>query len=175
MLDVKYVNEGTEPMMLIDNGAPKLIVSFTRLEGYLQDAKISQKKIKRENCARRFRMGQTVYLSDTRVTFPIVMKTEDKDYVKRNLVANLINLDEVNFLCGKETNKGWKTKVDMKEHKLEFRDQDKVVELWESEGCHKLAKLEEVGNWFDDESVYLVEKEEDVVSSEMLWRGYIRY
>ena len=106
MLDVKYVNEGTERMMLIDNGAPKSMVSFTRLEGYLQDAKISQEEIKRENCARRFRMGLTVYLSDTRVTFPIVMKTEDKDYVKRNLVANLINSDEVNFLGGKQTIKG---------------------------------------------------------------------
>ena len=74
-------------------------------------------------------MVQTVYISDTEVTFPIVMKTKDNDYVKRNLVANLIILDEVNFLCGKETNKGWKTKVDMKEHELEFRDQDKVVEL----------------------------------------------
>ena len=73
--------------------------------------------------------GKTVYLSDTEITFPIVMKTEDKDYVKRNLVANLINSDEVNFLGGKQTIKGQKTKVDVEEDKLEFRDQDKVEEL----------------------------------------------
>ena len=27
VIDVKYVNDGTDRMMLIDNGAPKLIVS----------------------------------------------------------------------------------------------------------------------------------------------------
>ena len=55
-------------------------------------------------------MGKTVYLSNTEVTFPIVMKTEDKDYVNSNVTASIINADEVNFLCGKETTKGWKTK-----------------------------------------------------------------
>ena len=79
MLDVKYVNEGTEPMMLIDNGAPKLIVSFTRLEGYLQDAKISKENVERRNCAKRFRMGKTIYISDTEVTFSVVMMIADKD------------------------------------------------------------------------------------------------
>ena len=41
--------------------------------------------------------------------------------MKRYVEAiNAINADEVNFLWGKETIEGWKTKVDMKDNKLEF-------------------------------------------------------
>ena len=42
-----------------------------------------------------------VCLSNTEITFPIVLKTEDKDYVKRDVAASVINVDEVNFLCRK--------------------------------------------------------------------------
>ena len=83
MIDVKYVNDGTDRMMLIDNGAPKLIVSFRWLNGYLKDANFSEEDVKKTACTRKFRMGKTVYLSDTEVTFPVVLKTEDRDYVKR--------------------------------------------------------------------------------------------
>ena len=73
-------------------------------------------------------MGKTVYFSDSEVTFPIVLKTEDRDYVKRDVTASIIHADEVNFLFGKEARKGWKTKVDLEDDKLEFKGQDKVIE-----------------------------------------------
>ena len=41
------------------------------------------------------------------------MKTEKNDYIKKSVMANVIDSDEVNFLCGKETAKGWKIEVDM--------------------------------------------------------------
>ena len=74
VIDVKYVNEGTDRMMLIDNGALKSIVSYRWLNGYLKNAKVSEEDVKKKSCARKFRMGKTVYLSDTEVTFPIVLK-----------------------------------------------------------------------------------------------------
>ena len=40
------------------------------------------------------------------------MKTDADNFVKREVVANVIITYEVNFLCGKETIKEWKTKVD---------------------------------------------------------------
>ena len=52
----------------------------------------------------------------------------------KSVIANVINSDEVNFLCGKEAIKGWKTKVDMEDDRLEFKEQDKVVELRKLEG-----------------------------------------
>ena len=57
VIDVKYVNDGTDRMMLIDNGAPKLIVSSRWLNGYLQDAKVSEEDNKKNSCARKFRIG----------------------------------------------------------------------------------------------------------------------
>ena len=81
------------------------------------------------------------------------MKTEDEDYVKKNVTANVINSEEVNFLCGRETTKGWKIKVDMEDDKLEFKEQDKNMKIEESGGGHQLVKLEKVGNYFDEESV----------------------
>ena len=96
-------------MMLITNGAPNSMVSSRWLNGYLKDAKISEEDVKKNACARKFRMGKTVYLSNTEFTFPVVLKTEDRDYVKRDVTASVINADEINFLCRKETTKGWKT------------------------------------------------------------------
>ena len=60
-------------------------------------------------------------MSEVEVAFPIVLKTDEQDFVRREIVANVINLDEVNFLCGKETIKEWKTKVDFGEDKLELK------------------------------------------------------
>ena len=93
VIDVKYVNEGQERMMLIDSGVPKSIVSSRWFEGYLKDAKVDEKDVKRKDCTKRFRMGKTVYLSKTEVNFPIVMKTENEDYVKKRVTANVINSD----------------------------------------------------------------------------------
>ena len=70
-------------------------------------------------CMRRFRFGENIYINKKEVTFPIVMKTDVDAFVKREVVANVINSDEVNFLCGKETLKDWKTMVNMEEDKLE--------------------------------------------------------
>ena len=67
----------------------------------------------------------------------------------------------MNFLCGKETIKKWKNKVDFEDYKLEFKDQEKNMNLADSDGGH-LVKLELVGTWKDYKSVYLVKNEEDV-------------
>ena len=62
IVDVRYVNARAERMMLIDSGAPKSIVSSRWLEGYLRDGKVSNEDVKKGTCARRFRLGKTVYL-----------------------------------------------------------------------------------------------------------------
>ena len=125
---------------------------------------MSGEDVKKKGCARRFRMGKTVYLSKEEVTFLIVMKTNEDDFLKREVVASIINSDEVNFLCGKETLKNWKIMVDMEENKLEFKQQQKSVDLMDSDGVHHLAKLEKAVKWINDEAVYLVQNEEDISS-----------
>ena len=98
------------------------------------------------------------------------MKTENDDPVKKSVTANVINTDEVNFLCGRETTKGWKIKVDMEEDKLEFKEQGKIVKLKEWEGGHLLVKLEQVGNDFDEESVNFLKEEDDAMVCESTLR-----
>ena len=47
-------------------------------------------------------MGETTYLSEVEIIFPIVLKTDSGDYIKRELTANFIDADRVNFLLGRE-------------------------------------------------------------------------
>ena len=94
------------------------------------------------------------------------MKTENDDYVKKSVMANVINADEVNFLCGRETTKGWKNKVDMEEDKKELKEQGQIVKLKESEGGHQLVKFEQVTIDFDEESINFLKEEDDAVVSE---------
>ena len=100
MIDVKSVNAGAFKMMLVNSGAPLSIVSSKWFEEYLKDAKVDEEDIERQSCVRRFRLGKTLYMSYMEVTFQVVMKT---DCVKRDIVSNVIDSEEVNFLCGRKT------------------------------------------------------------------------
>ena len=53
------------------------------IEGYLKDMKVSEDEIKKKSCYRRFKMGETTYLSEVEIIFPIVLKTDSGDYIKR--------------------------------------------------------------------------------------------
>ena len=77
VINVNFINDGAARMMLVDCGVPKLVVSTEWIEGYLKDMKVDESEIKRRSCCRRFRMGETTYLSN--ITFLIVLKTEDGD------------------------------------------------------------------------------------------------
>ena len=135
VIDIKYVNSGAEWMILIDSGTPKSIVSSRWLNGYLRDAKVSDEDVKRTSCARHFKLGKRVYVSGVEVEFPMVLKMDENDFVKRRITANVIESDEVNFLFGKETIKEWRTKVDFEDDRLKFKGKDKSIELAKSEGA----------------------------------------
>ena len=104
-------------------------------------------------------MGETTYLSEIEIRFPIVLKTDNGDYMKREVTAYIIDADRVNFLLGRETIKEWKLRIDHEEDKLEFKEKGKKVELIESKGGHLIAQLELVGKWEDKDAIYLVENE----------------
>ena len=112
IVDVKYVNAGAPRMMLIDSGAPKSVVSKEWIEGYLKDMKVCEDEIEKKSCCRRFRMGNMTYMSEVEIRFPIVLKTDNGDYMKRELTAYIIDADRVNFLLGRETIKEWKLRID---------------------------------------------------------------
>ena len=76
IVDVNLMNAGAPKMMLIDSGAPKSIVSREWIDGYLKDMKVNESEIERKSCCRRFRMGETTYIGDLEIRFPIVLKTD---------------------------------------------------------------------------------------------------
>ena len=113
-------------------------------------------------------MGKTPYVSTEKVKFPVVMKTDQDDFIKREVTANVIESDKVNFLCGKATLKEWKKVLDFEESKLGFKEKNKEVDL--IKGSHMLVKLELVGKWKDEDAVLLVKGEKDLKSEEAVTR-----
>ena len=120
-IDVKYVEKEIDNSMIIDSGAPVSLMSSTWFANYIKEAKVENEQILKSSSNQRFRLGKTPYVSKEKVTFPIVMKTDKNDFIKREVTANLIESDEVNFLCGEETLVNWKTIINFEDRKLGFK------------------------------------------------------
>ena len=128
VIDVNLINEGKARMMLVDCGAPKSVVDREWIEGYLKDMKVDESEIKRRSCYRRFRMGETTYLSEVQITYPIVLKTEDGEYMKRRVIGYIINAERVNFLLGKESSRDLDIMIDVPGDRIVFKKKEKKVE-----------------------------------------------
>ena len=85
IVDVKFINAGAPRMMLIDSGAPKSVVSREWIDGYLKDMKVDESEIEKKSCCRRFRMGETTYISEIEIRFQIVLKTDVWEYIRRDV------------------------------------------------------------------------------------------
>ena len=111
VIDVKFVDETRGSKMIVDSGAPLSIVSERWLKRYIEEKVVNEKDLEYKNCVRRFRMGKNVYVSTKEVRFPIVVKVEGDDYIKREVTANIIEKEEELFLCGRQTLTEWKIAV----------------------------------------------------------------
>jgi len=103
VIDVQYVEKDIENMMMINSGAPVSLVSSDWFKQYVKEAKIDDEEIKKSSSAWRFRLGKTLYISEQKVQFPVVLKTDRDDFIKREVIANVIDSEEVTFLCGEQT------------------------------------------------------------------------
>ena len=101
-------------------------------------------------------MGETTYVSEVEITFPIVLKTDDKEYMKRKVKAYVIDAERVNFLLGKESIMDLNIMLDCPEHRIVFKEKNKKVETLESEGGHMVVNLELVGEWKDADARELI-------------------
>ncbi len=45
-------------------------------------------------------MGETTYISKIEIRFPIVLKTVEGDYMRRQVTVYIIDAERVNFLLG---------------------------------------------------------------------------
>ena len=140
---INYLNDRAARMMLGDCGATKSVVVSTEwIEGYLKDMKVDESEIERKSCCRRFRMGETTYLSEIEIKFPIVLKTDDGEYMRRKVTAYIIEAERVNFLLGKESIMDLDIMLDCPGHRIVFKERGKKVETLESSGGHMLVNLE---------------------------------
>merc|ERR1712030_45699 len=146
--------------MIIDSGAPVSLMSSAWLANYIEEAKVFNEDITKSSSNQRFRLGKTPYMSTEKVTFPVVIKTDDNDFMKHRVTANVIQSNEVNFLCGAQTLVEWRTVLDFEEKKLGFKEPQKKVDLIKK--SHLIVKLELVGKWNEDEAVFIVREEIDI-------------
>ena len=97
---------------------------------------------------------------------PIVLKTEDGEYMRRKVIAYIIDAERVNFLLGRESIKELYMMLDLPGDRIVFKEKGKKVETVESKGGHSVVNLELVGKWEDSDAIYLLEKEGDVMSDQ---------
>ena len=60
--------------------------------------KVNKEEIEENNCNSRFTIGENVYISKKQVTFPIVIKMDIDDYIRRKVVANVKDKKDELFL-----------------------------------------------------------------------------
>merc|ERR1712126_505582 len=111
--NIQFVEEEVIVDVYVMNaGAPKSVVSKELIEGYLKDMKVSDDEIEKKSCCRSFLMGETTYLSEVEIRLPVVLKTDNGDYMEREVTVYIIDVNRVNFLLGRETIKELKLRID---------------------------------------------------------------
>ena len=118
LVDVRFVSETGGLKILVDSGAPLSVVSEKWMKKYINEKVVDEKELEYRNCVRRVRFGENVYLSTKEVKFPLIVKVEDGDYIKREVVANIVEKEEELFLCGRTTLQEWKAAVFFDENRL---------------------------------------------------------
>ena len=109
--------------MVFDSGAPVSLVSSDWLKTYMRNMEMEDEGVERSEDSKRFRLGKTLYVSKEKVKFPILMKTDKDGIIKEETTANVIDSDEVTFLCGEETLVEWKTTLYFGRRKLGFKEE----------------------------------------------------
>ena len=78
-----------------------------------------------------------------KVKFPVRIKTDGGSLIKKNITVNVIESDEVTFLCGEGTLVELRMTLYFGKRKLVFEEIKKEISL--IKGSHLAVKLERVG------------------------------
>ena len=130
-----------EKEMVIDSGAPMSLVSAIWLEEYLKEMELDENDVKRMRDDQSFKLGRTTYRSMEMVRFPVRVRTDLGGLKDLEVTANIINSDEVNFLCGENTLMDRSAMIYFGKMKLKFEDRNKVALI---KGTHLAIKMEPV-------------------------------
>ena len=67
----------------------------------MEDKKVDNSELGHTRNYRSCRIGERTYFSEWEVRFLIVLKTDCGEYIKREVIADMIEADRVNYLLGK--------------------------------------------------------------------------
>ena len=157
-INVRYVDEAKGMNMIVDSGAPVSIATSKWMEKYLKTMGVKKEETTENECKRKFRMGENVYLSNREITLPVRMKTENDDYIRRIITVSIVDREDELFLCGLKTLIEWKAAVFYERSEMMFDETKKRVYMSISGGGHQLVKLETLGEVSHEETVFYIEK-----------------
>ncbi len=83
--------------MIVDSGAPVSIATSKWMEKNLKNMEGKKGEITGNECKRKFRMGENIYLSRREITLSVRMKTEKDDYIRRMITVSIVDREEELF------------------------------------------------------------------------------
>ena len=119
---------------------------------------VKKEETTENECKRKFRMSENVYLSNREIMLPVRMKTENDYYIRRRITVSIVYREDELFLCGLKTLIEWKAAVFYERSEMMFDETKKRVYMSISGGGHQLVKLETLGEISHEETVLYIEK-----------------
>ena len=110
-VNVRFVDEAKGMQMIVDSDAPVSIATSKWMEKYIKNMEVKKDEITENECKRKFKMGENIYLSNREITLPVRMKTEKDDYIRRMITVSIVDREDELFLCGLKTLIEWKAAV----------------------------------------------------------------
>ena len=93
--------------MIVDSGAPVSIATSGWMEKYLKNMEVRKVEITENECKRKFRMGENIYLSNREIMLPVRMKTEKDEYIRRMITVSIVDREDGFILFGLKTLIEW--------------------------------------------------------------------
>ena len=128
-VNVIFVDEAKGMQVIVDSGTPVSIATSKWMEKYLKNMEVKKDEITENECKRKFKMGENIYLSNREIMLPVRMKTENDDYIRRMITVSIVDREDELFLCGLKTLIEWKAAVfyDKYEHTSPKSSGPKIV------------------------------------------------
>ena len=128
-VNVRFVDEAKGMNMIVDSGAPVSITTSKWMEKYLKNMEVKKDEITENECKRKFRMGENIYLSNREITLPVRIKTDNGNFMIKMVKVSVVDGEDELFLCGLKTLMEWKAAVYYKKCELKFDDSQKRVNI----------------------------------------------
>ena len=86
VIDVRFVNETSAIKMIVDNGVPYYIVSTKWIAKYMDEEGVDKDEMEYEDCFKRFRFGENIYESKTKIKFPVIVKDVTSESIMKKVM-----------------------------------------------------------------------------------------